>query len=407
MSGLNFDAIIVGAGPNGLALALALAGPQAQPKARVLVVDAKGLTDPSRSGDTRGSAITQATQNLLKSLGCFDAIQPPPEDMRSIAVTNGTGRLDARPVLLGFATEEGRPAAAAIAENNAILSALQTAAHASPGICWRTPARIAAITRSPGWVELSFTEGEPVRAPLLVGADGRNSFIRQEAGIGVDVLAGGQSALTFSISHSLPHHGRAEEHFTATGVIAFLPLPGNRMSLVWGTSDDEAQSLMALSDEAFAEMLTAEAGGHLGRIALSGGRQCYPLRRQLAKSLTAPRTALIGDAAHGIHPLAGLGLNLGFKDVAALAECIQDAMSRGEDWGGPAVLDRYAVWRRFDIITTAHLMEAMSLLFVNDVPVLREMRQAGLRIADRLPFFKAALMKEAAGLSGDVPRLMR
>lgn len=404
----DFDALIIGAGPNGLAMALALGGSQARPPSRVLVVDAR---DPrayaASGGDTRGSALTRATQNVFRGIGAWDGLKDHCAEMRDIIVTDGKGTLETRPALLSFATEEGGKAAAVITENRWIATALMEAIDRSPQIEVRGGVTVTGITRTPGFVELAFADGRTARAPLLIGADGRNSTVRSDLGIGVDGLDDDQVALTFSMAHELPHGHRAEEHFSPTGVFALLPLPGNRCSVVWGTTPAEAERLMAMDAAQFDEALNAKVGSHLGRITTEGKRQSYPLRRQVARALTGPRTALIGDAAHIIHPLAGLGLNLGFKDVAALAECIGEAMLRGEDHGGPAMLDRYARWRRFDIISTIVAMEGMNALFVNDWPLLSVLRQSGLKLVDSMPGVKSALMQEAAGLTGTLPRLMR
>lgn len=402
------DVIIVGGGPNGLAMALALAGPQAQPRARVLVVDSRDPRGFAAAGvDTRGSALTRATQNVFKALGVWPALAPHCAEMSHIVVTDGKGSLDTRPALLSFLSEGQGKAAACITENRWIASALMGVIDTVPEIGIRGGATITAISRSPGFAEVHFADGTSARAPLLIGADGRNSFVRNDLGIEVDGHDDQQVALTFSMAHELPHGNRAEEHFSATGVFALLPLPGNRASIVWGTSPAEAQRLMALDDRAFEDALNEKVGSHLGRITLEGRRQAYPLKRHVARAITGPRTALIGDAAHIIHPLAGLGLNLGFKDVAALADCVSEAMLRGEDHGGPAVMERYAQWRRFDIVSTIVAMEGMNALFVNDWPLLALLRQTGLRLVDKMPAVKKALMEEAAGMTGTLPKLMR
>ncbi|MBL8791708.1 MAG: UbiH/UbiF/VisC/COQ6 family ubiquinone biosynthesis hydroxylase [Rhizobiales bacterium] len=402
------DVIIVGGGPNGLAMALALAGPQAQPRARVLVVDSRDPRGFAAAGvDTRGSALTRATQNVFKALGVWPALAPHCAEMSHIVVTDGKGSLDTRPALLSFLSEGQGKAAACITENRWIASALMGVIDTVPEIEIRGGATITAISRSPGFAEVHFADGASARAPLLIGADGRNSFVRNDLGIEVDGHDDQQVALTFSMAHELPHGNRAEEHFSATGVFALLPLPGNRASIVWGTSPAEAQRLMALDDRAFEDALNEKVGSHLGRITLEDRRQAYPLKRHVARAITGPRTALIGDAAHIIHPLAGLGLNLGFKDVAALADCVSEAMLRGEDHGGPAVMERYAQWRRFDIVSTIVAMEGMNALFVNDWPLLALLRQTGLRLVDKMPAVKKALMEEAAGMTGTLPKLMR
>lgn len=404
----RFDVIIVGGGPNGLAMALALGGDRVRPQARVLVVDARDPRSFATAGiDTRGSALTRATQNVFRGLGCWETLAPHTAEMRHTIVTDGKGNLGNRASLLSFLAEGEGKAAAVITENRWIAASLMGAIERSPAIEVRGGVTVTAITREPGFVRVSFKDGSSASAPLLVGADGRNSYVRNDLGIATDGHDDNQVALTFSIAHELPHGHRAEEHFSPTGVFALLPLPGNRASIVWGTSPDEARQLMEMSDADFEASLNEKVGSHLGRISLEGTRQAYPLRRHVAREITGPRTALVGDAAHIIHPLAGLGLNLGYKDIASLADCIHEAMLRGEDHGGPAVLERYARWRRFDIASTIAAMEGMNALFVNDWPVLTVLRQAGLRLVDKMPRAKAALMEEAAGMTGTLPTLMR
>ncbi len=404
----NYDAVVVGGGPNGLALALALGGPSARPKARVLVVDARDPRNFANSGtDTRGSALTVATQNMFKALGCWADLSTHVAEVRDIIVTDGNGNHQDRPALLSFVTDETHKPAAVITENRAIAWALMAAVDRSPDVALWANVTITKIETDRGPARITFADGVEVHTPLLIGADGRNSFVRQLAGIAVDGHQDNQTALTFTMSHELPHGHRAEEHFSPTGVFAVLPLPGNHSSIVWGTSPEEAGQLMALDDSGFEDALNAKVGDHLGRVKLEGLRQAYPLKRQVAKALTASRTALVGDAAHIIHPLAGLGLNLGFKDVAALAECVGDALRRGEDHGSAQVLERYESWRRFDIISTIAAMEAMNALFVNDWPMLSLLRRTGLQLVDRMPAVKSILMTEAAGMTGTLPRLMR
>ncbi len=402
---MTFDVAIIGAGLNGLTVALALGSKTLRRPLRVVLVD--GKVPSTTSTDTRGSALTLATQQMLTALGCWETLRPQSQEMRDIIVTDGGKPIAERTGLLHFATEEGRPAAAAIVENGVLLSALRRAVSNSPSITARFGLGVADIAFGPGLALAKLADGTEIKASLVIGADGRNSPTRQAARIDVDCRDYGQSAVTFSIAHESPHGGRAEEHFLAHGVLAVLPLSGNRSSIVWAEASARADALMALDDDAFIAELTKTLGSHLGEMSLASKRNCYPLALQIAKDMTGVRLALIGDAAHVIHPLAGLGLNLGFKDAAALAEILSEAAGLGEDLGGAGVLAKYSRLRRFDTVMTSFSIDRMNALFANDNPLLTAVRGLGLRMVDRVPLAKDLFMKEAAGLTGSPLRLMR
>jgi len=402
-----FDAIIIGAGPNGLAAALALASPRLKRRLRVALVDQR---DPRlrSTEDTRGTAVTLATRKMFETLGLWQSLGPHAQDMRSINVTDGGAETATeKPVLLSFTTTDAKPAAAAIVENRHLLSALIETVAAIDGIELQFGSSVQEFHFGPGLAQLVLSNGTTLKAQLIVGADGRNSRARTAAEIKTREKPYGQNAITFSLAHELPHEGRAEEHFTSDGVLALLPLPGLRSSIVWAMNAAHAEQRMNLDDAAFLADLQATIGTHLGALSLASKRQSYPLGQLIAESAIAPRLALIGDAAHVIHPLAGLGLNLGFKDAAALADCLAEAQSRGEDLGSLAVLENYARARRFDTLITSTGIDAMNALFANANPVLKAGRDLGLMMVNRLPFVKDALMREAAGTSGPIPRLMR
>jgi 2-octaprenyl-6-methoxyphenol hydroxylase len=213
--------------------------------------------------------------------------------------------------------------------------------------------------------------------------------------------------LVATVTHELPHHGRAEEHFTPSGPFAILPLPGNRSSLVWSERTEDARRLLDLPLTAFEDELRVRFGTHLGEVKLISGRHGYPLAMYVAERFTGPRLALVGDAAHVLHPLAGLGFNLGLRDVAALADCIHDAAALGLDLGNDTVLDRYASWRRFDTVATAAAMDGMNRLFANTNPALTLLRRAGLMAVNRMGGLKAVFASQAAGQSASLPRLLR
>ena len=262
-------------------------------------------------------------------------------------------------------------------------------------------------TFGPGLAVVTLADGTALRAPLIVAADGRNSPAREAAGIKLIGWPYDQMGLVASVEHELPHHGRAEELFTPSGPFAILPLPGNRSSLVWSERTGEAMRLAALDDDSFAAELRLRFGSHLGAVKMISGRHAYPLAMFIAESFAAERLALVGDAAHVLHPLAGLGFNLGLRDVAALADCVHDAAALGLDIGSMAVLDRYTQWRRFDTVATGAAMDGMNRLFANSNPLLTLLRRAGLLAVDRMGGLKSLFVKEASGASGTVPKLLR
>jgi 2-polyprenyl-6-methoxyphenol hydroxylase-like FAD-dependent oxidoreductase len=242
---------------------------------------------------------------------------------------------------------------------------------------------------------------------LPVAADGGRSRLRERAGIAVHGWSYGQSAIVTTLAHERDHHGRAEEHFLPGGPFAILPLRHNRSSIVWTEHSAEAERFVALPDAAFRDELEKRFGLHLGDITLAGPRRAYPLGLWVARSFIAERMALVGDAAHVIHPIAGQGLNMGLRDIAALAEAVVDAARLGLDPGDATVLERYQRWRRFDTMTMSVSTDVLNRLFSNRSDVLRLARDIGLGLVDRLPPLKRMFMREAAGLTGDVPKLLR
>lgn len=399
------DVIILGGGPNGLAAALSLGGRGLARPLNVLLLDARNPREIPP--DSRGTALTLATQNMLKALGAWEGIAPHTAEMRDVMVTDGWSSHDQRPTLLGFSTEGRAPAAACIVENRYLAEGLLTSVDASPCITLQGGFAFEGLAASAGHITVKSTSGETTSAALLVAADGRNSRVRQALGIEVMTQDYGQKALSFAIAHDLSHDNVAEEHFSPEGVFAVLPLPGNRSSIVWGMTPAKAGELMALDVEAFNARLQAQMGTRLGTPRVDGPRGAFPLVKLIAKQFAHSRTVLVGDAAHAIHPLAGLGLNLGFKDAAALADVVARAFARGQDIGGASVLEDYEIARRFDTTLTSLAMDGMNALFVNDNPVLKLLRGAGLKAVDRLPAAKSMLMGQAAGLSQNNPRLMQ
>ncbi|MGI9384103.1 MAG: FAD-dependent monooxygenase, partial [Methyloligellaceae bacterium] len=269
------------------------------------------------------------------------------------------------------------------------------------------PAAVTGFDRDMHGVRAQLDDGRTLTGRLLVAADGRRSALRRQAGIKTIGWSYPQTGIVTTVAHEKPHGGRAVQHFLPAGPFAILPLKGDRASLVWTEARATADRIMALDDEGFLEELTRRFGRKLGTLALAGPRQAYPLDMHIARSFVSDRLSLVGDAAHGVHPLAGQGLNIGLRDVAALTEVVVEAMRLGLDPGGAAVLERYERWRRFDSAFSAVVMDGLNRLFSSDNEALRTTRTFGLGIVDRLPPLKDFFVREAAGLTGDLPRLLR
>lgn len=398
------DIAIVGAGLNGLVAGVALA------QTKGLTVAIIDQTDPARFAtpnyDSRTSALTLATQTMLRTLGLWQSIESHAQTVRDIIVTDSDD-VAVRSSLLSFVLDtHGKPAVCMV-ENFRLFASVLEKAESLPSLSFHLGQKLADIKFGPGLATLSLTDGTTLKAALVIGADGRNSPTREAAGLKLEGWSYTQSAITFTVAHELPHAGRAEEHFTSSGVFAILPLLGNRSSIVWTESHARAQHINNLPDAEFLIELGKKFGSHLGALQVEGPKHLYPLSTKLANHMIAPRLALIGDAAHVVHPLAGLGLNLGFKDAAALVDCVVDAVNLGQDIGGAAVLERYATWRRFDTVSSAYMLDGLNRLFSNDHAGLKLLRDTGLKIVDHSASLKSFFVKEAAGAAGQVPRLMR
>lgn len=397
------DVLIAGAGFPGLAMALAL-HQTLGPTFRVSVVD-PAFARP-KSNDGRASAIAAAARRLFEALDVWDAVAPEAQPILDMVVTDSRLKDAVRPVFLSFAgeVEPGEPFAHMV-ENKILTNALVAKARAAK--IELRPSAVANVEHVGDEVVASLVDGSAIRTGLLIAADGARSRIREIAGIASVSWSYGQSGIVTTVGHERDHHGRAEEHFLAAGPFAMLPLKGQRSSIVWTEASAEADRLVALPDKDFQIELERRFGLHLGEVQVVGARRAYPLGLAIARSFIAERIALIGDAAHVIHPIAGQGLNMGLRDVAALAESIVDAARLGYDVGHPDVLDRYQEWRRFDTVTMGIVTDALNRLFSNRSDALRVMRDLGLGIVDRIPPLKQLFIREAAGLTGDVPKLLR
>lgn len=404
----SYDVIVVGAALNGLAAVLALGGKRAKRPLRVLLIDANNPQSfATNVFDGRASALTAGAARMFEVFGIWDELEPLAQAMTEIIVTDARNAREARPVLLHFGEGDGGRPQARMIENRFMYAALLKAAQDSPAISFATGVAVAGYSFGPGLARVRLADSREHRANLIVAADGRKSPAREAANIEMRGWDYDQSGIVATVSHELPHHGRAEEHFTPTGPFAILPLPGNLSSLVWAERRADAERILAMSDQDFLARLKLKFGDHLGEVKVMSARHGYPLALYVARQFHATRLALVGDAGHFLHPLAGLGFNLGLRDVAALAECVHDAATLGLDIGAPATLERYTMWRRFDTTMTAAAMDGLNRLFANDNPMLKLIRDAGLLAVNRMPTLKAMFVKEANGLGGDVPKLLR
>ncbi|MEW6453192.1 MAG: ubiquinone biosynthesis hydroxylase [Pseudomonadota bacterium] len=399
----RIDVVVAGGGFAGLTLAIALRQALGSSFSVIVADPALGKT---HSGDLRASAIAAAARRLFETVGVWDEAARDAQPILDMAITDSRLNDAVRPVFLTFGGEvvPGEPFAHMI-ENKPLVDALLAKAR-EEGVELRATT-VAEFENSAERVTVQFGDGDPVSARLLIAADGARSSIRERCGIQTVGWEYGQSGIVTTVAHERDHNGRAEEHFLPAGPFAILPLKGRRSSLVWTEEAREAERIVALSDEEFHAELERRFGLHLGDIQVVGPRRAYPLGMSVARSFIAERVALIGDAAHVIHPIAGQGLNLGLRDVAALAEAIVDAARLGLDPGSATVLDRYQRWRRFDTMAMGVATDGLNRLFSNQSDVLRLMRDVGLGLVDRVPALKGLFIREAAGLTGDVPKLLR
>ncbi|MAN98151.1 FAD-dependent monooxygenase [uncultured Roseovarius sp.] len=399
------DLLIVGGGLNGPTLALAAA----QAGLSSTVIDA--LPEPTRKNaafDGRAYALALASVRLLQNLGIWDRVAEHAQPMLEIKVSDGRAGEGPSPFFLHFdhaEIEEGPMGH--MLEDRYLRRALIEAMAEQPLITQVSNDTVTAQESDATGVTVTLASGKTLTGRLLIGADGRSSGTAARAGIRRTGWGYGQTALVAAIEHELPHHGIAHQFFMPPGPLAILPLPGNVSSIVWSETDATAARFAALPDAEFMEVLRPRFGDFLGAIKLRGARYTYPLSLTVANSFVADRLALIGDAAHGMHPIAGQGLNAGLRDVAALAQVMTEAAHRGEDIAAPDVLARYQQWRRFDTATLALATDLTNRLFSNDNPLLRAARDLGMGALGHMPRLRRGFIREAAGLTGDLPELMK
>ena len=399
------DIAIVGGGLNGPALALAAA----QVGLRVIVLDATSHKPRKNAKfDGRAYALALASKRLMAAVGVWENVAQDAEPMLNIRVSDGHAGVGASPFFMDFdhaELEEGPMGY--MVEDRHLRYALQAALQTSPLIEYRLATRVTGQSTGPEGVTLSLANNQKITTRLLVGADGRQSGTAVRAGITYTGWQYGQTALVCAVEHDRPHGGVAHQFFMPAGPMAVLPLSARRSTVVWSEKTDSAAVIKTLDDAAFLDVLRPRFGDFLGDIALTGGRFSYPLGMTIAKSYIAPNVALIGDAAHGVHPIAGQGLNAGLRDVAALIQVLSEAKQRGEDFASQPVLARYQLWRRFDATALAVATDGFNRLFSNDNPILRLGRDLGMGMINAMPKVRRGILREAAGLTGDLPDLMR
>jgi 2-octaprenyl-6-methoxyphenol hydroxylase len=404
----RYDVVIGGGGTAGLALACALADALGL-GARIAVVDRLELRAGTGPPDARAFALSAGAKRMLATLGVWPEVAAHAEPVTAIDITDSSLEDAFRPVLVSYDnTVDGGEPATYIVEQGRLRDALLVATAVRPSVTLFGGAPVAGFEADEHRVSVDVGPSlHSLRAALLVAADGGASPLRTAAGIGVVRWSYPQAGIVTTVRLEQPHQGRAVQHFLPSGPFAILPLTGGRACITWTEDAARAREILALDDAGFLAEVEKRFGYRLGGVALAGARASWPLDMHLARALVGNRFALVGDAAHGVHPIAGQGLNLGLRDVAALAEVVADAARLGLDIGSLMVLERYERWRRLDSALSAATFDALNRLFSNDSTLLRSARDFGLGLVERMPDLKQLFVAEAAGLTGDVPRLLR
>lgn len=394
------DVIIIGGGLVGMTLALALTAHELE----VAVVDSADLSATLDARfDGRASAIANASSKMLRAIGVWPHLEEAAQPIREIRVTDGNS-----PLFLHFDSAHiGHDPLGYMFENRRLRQALLQAAHAAPGLHLFAPDRLATWHRGTGRVDAVLASGVKLTAPLLVAADGRRSALRDEVGIRTATWAYRQHGIVTTVAHEQPHGDIAHERFLPDGPFAILPLQGNRSSIVWTVREEDGPALMQLSDRAFFAEVRKRFGDFLGELTPAAPRWSYPLNFHHAERYIDNRFALVGDSAHGIHPIAGQGLNMGLRDVAAFTQVMVESARVGLDLGSPDVLDRYQRWRRPDNAIVSAVTDGLTRLFSNDLKSLAAARRIGLAAVNRIPPLKGFFMHEAMGATGKLPRLLQ
>ena len=398
--GDDFELIVLGGGMTGLALAAAVGSVGG----RVLVVERSGYQQLlSAPHDGRVTAVAQGSKRFLAAIGAWSDMADGAEPILDIVVREGFSPIE---VHYDYRAAGAEPLGY-IVENQRIRAALIARVQALPKITVVAPGQHAELERGVARVTIELVDGRKAQAPLVALCEGRQSSTRERLGIGVREWRYGQTGIVCTLAHARPHHGLAVERFFPDGPFARLPMSGDRSSIVWALDDGISGAVLALDDTGFVGEVAERFGSDLGALELASPRWAYPLSLALADRYTAERVALVGDAARGIHPIAGQGWNLAVRDAASLAEIVTDRLRLGLDPGDAIALERYAAWRRFDGATLVAVTDGINRLFANDVFPVRLVREAGLAAVQRTGPLKRFFMQHAMGLVGDLPRAMR
>jgi 2-octaprenyl-6-methoxyphenol hydroxylase len=402
-----YDIAIAGGSYAGLALARALAS-ALDHQVKIAVLERRDLASPTTPVDPRAYALSAGSKKLLETLGVWPAIATQAQPVSAIDITDSGLEHAIRPILLTYETAvDGAEPAMWIIDGAALYAAVLDAARNTSGVALLTGAEAQAFAATGAQVEIELSTAAPVPARLLIATDGRRSPLRAQAGIKLVRWSHEQIGIVTRVHHERPHNGRAVQHFLPGGPFAILPMRDNRSCITWTEERTRGDTILKLNDAGFLAEIEQRFGHRLGALRLDGPRASWPLEFQIARAMIAPRFALAGDAARSVHPIGGQGLNLAFRDVAALTQCLAESIRIGLDPGDSTALERYERWRRFDSVTSAAAFDALNGMFSNDSVPGRAARDAGLGIVDRLPGLKRAIVREAAGQTGDVPRLLR
>lgn len=404
----DFDIAIAGGGMVGAALAALLASRPDTSRLSIALLEPKPAAPPAAGDplDLRVSALSRASQRLLERTGAWPAVAARgASPYRRMVVWDAADRPDGTGAVRFDAAELAEPDLGHIVENRSVQAALLECARGRGVMLLRSG--VASVAAEDAAARVETPEGRRLSCALLVGADGHDSAVRRLAGIETRGWDYAQRGIVAHLAPERPHQETAWQRFLPGGPLALLPLPDGRVSLVWTVPGTEAEALVALDDEAFGARVTEASAGVLGALRPTTPRAAFPLRLMHAVEYTRPRLALVGDAAHAVHPLAGQGVNLGFMDAAALAQVLGEALAAGEDIGERAVLRRYERWRKAENLPAMALMDGLQKLFGSDQPLLSWARRSGLGLVDRAEPVKRSLIRRAMGVAGDVPAALR